>query len=98
MELLTSSIKSYLVHNAVPQNEVTEVSFFFFFGLFRAAPMAYAGSQARGRIRTVASGLHHGHSNARSEPRLQTTPQLTATLDPLPIEQGQGSSMHPHGC
>ena len=34
---------------------------------FRAAPAAYGGSQARGLIRAVAAGLHHSHSNARSE-------------------------------
>ena len=34
--------------------------------LFRAAPMAYGGSQARGRIGATAAGLHHGHSHARS--------------------------------
>ena len=45
-----------------------------------AAPAAYGGSQARGLIGAVAAGLHH--SNAGSEPRLQPTPQLTATPDP----------------
>ena len=39
--------------------------------LFRAAPSAYGGSQARGLIRAVATGLHQSHSNAKSEPRLQ---------------------------
>ena len=29
-----------------------------------------------------AAGLHHSHSNARSESSLRPTPQLTATLDP----------------
>ena len=35
--------------------------FFFFlaFGLFMAAPTTYGGSQARGLIRTVATGLYH---------------------------------------
>ena len=47
-----------------------------------AAPAAYGGSQARGRIRAVAAGLHQSHSNTRSEPCLQPTPQLTATLHP----------------
>jgi len=46
-----------------------------------AAPAAYGGSQARGRIRAVATGLRQSHSNAGSEPRLQPTPQLTATPD-----------------
>ena len=47
-----------------------------------AAPAAYGGSQARGLIGAVATGLHHSHSNAGSEPRLQPTPQLMATPDP----------------
>ena len=54
----------------------------FLFGLLRAARAAHGGSQARGRIRAAAIGLHHSHSNSRSEPHLQPTPQLTATLDP----------------
>ena len=44
--------------------------------------MAYGGSQARGTIRAVAASLSHSHSNAESNPQLQTTPQLTATPDP----------------
>ena len=46
-----------------------------------AAPAAYGGSQARGPIGAVATGLRQSHSNAGSEPRLQPTPQLTATPD-----------------
>ena len=62
--------------------------FIYFFCLFVvvvvvaiswAAPAAYGGSQARGPIGPVATGLRH--SNAGSEPRLQPTPQLTATPD-----------------
>ena len=58
---------------------------FFFFILFRATHTAYGGSQARGLIRAVAAGLHHCHSNARSKPCLQPTPQLRQRwiLDPL---------------
>ena len=56
--------------------------FLFFFLLFLcAAPTACGGSQARGRIGAVVTGLHHSHSNAGSEPRLQPTPQLMATPD-----------------
>ena len=44
-----------------------------------AAPAAHGGSQARGPIGAVAASLHQSHSNAGSEPRLQPTPQLTAT-------------------
>ena len=50
--------------------------------IFWAAPAAYEGSQARGLIRATAAGLHQSYSNAGSEPCLQPTPQLTATLDP----------------
>ena len=60
-------------------------SIFFSFCLLAiswAAPGAYGGSQARGLIGAIASGLHQSHSNARSEPFLQPTPQLTATPDP----------------
>ena len=38
--------------------EIQSLNFFFFLS-FRAAPMAYGGSQARGRIGAVAGGLHH---------------------------------------
>ena len=59
------------------------LSFFFFvFCLFRAAPAAYGGSQARGLIGAIAVGLHQSYSNARSEPSLRCTPQFTAMLDP----------------
>ena len=56
--------------------------FFCLFCLFRAAvPAAYGGSQARGLIGAVTASLCQSHSNARSEPRLQPTAQLTATPD-----------------
>ena len=40
---------------------------------FRTVPIAYGGTQARGRIRAAAAGLHHSHRNARSEPHLWPT-------------------------
>ena len=40
---------------------------FLFFCLFRAALMAYGGSQARGLIGAVVTSLHHSHSSTRSE-------------------------------
>ena len=55
---------------------------FFCCFVFRAAPGAYGGSQARGPIGATAAGLHRSHSNPGSEPHLQPTPQLKATLDP----------------
>ena len=63
-----------------------------FFLLVRVAPAAYGGSQARGQIGAVATGLCHRHSNARSKPCLQPTPQLTAMPNPWPTEQGQGEN------
>ena len=50
--------------------------------IFRASPAAYGRSQARGRTGAVAISLYHSHSNARSEPHLGSTQQLTAMSDP----------------
>jgi len=61
-----------------------KLSFFFFFGLFAISwtvPAAYGGSQARGLIGAVVSGLRQSHSNTGTELHLRPTPQLTATLD-----------------
>ena len=71
--------------------------FVFVILLFRATPTAYGGSQASGRVGALATGLHHGHSSARSELRLRPTPQLIAALDPWPAEGGRGSDLRPHG-
>ena len=54
--------------------------FLFTFFFFSASRGACGGSQTRGEIGAVAAGLHHSHSNARSELHLRPT-QLTATLD-----------------
>ena len=56
--------------------------FFAFFGGRGAAPMACAGSQARGPFGAGAASLNHSHSNPGSEPSLQPTTQLTAMPDP----------------
>ena len=45
-------------------------SVFLFVCLFRAASVAYGGSQAAGPIRAVAASLHHSHLG--SEPHLAT--------------------------
>jgi len=60
--------------------------FCLFVLLFRATPAGYGGSQTRGQIGAEAAGLHHSHSRAVSEPCLEPTPQLMATLDPRPTE------------
>ena len=54
----------------------------YLFAISWAAPAAHGGSQARGRIRAIASGLRQSHSNVGSKPHLRPTPQLTATPDP----------------
>ena len=78
--LLLSKCLLYLQSNRLAKHPV--FFFFFFFLSFRAAHAAYGGSQARGPIRAIASGLHHSHSNVGSELRLRPTPQLTAMPDP----------------
>ena len=68
-------------------NTLLTIWYLFFLDLFfffRAAPLAYGGPQVRGRIRAVASGLRHSHSNWGSEPRLRFTPQLTVMPDLYP--------------
>ena len=49
-------------------------SFFFLsfclFAFSRVAPVTYGGSQARGQIGVIATGLRHSHSNTGSEPCL----------------------------
>ena len=56
-----------------------EVFFLFFF----LGPQVRHMEVPRGRIGTTAAGLHHSqsHNNAKSEPCLLATPQLTAMLD-----------------
>ena len=71
--------------------ELFQEFFFFFFllkwkflffvvvvVLFRAAPVAYRSSQAKGQIGATAAGLHHSHNQARSELCLRSTLQLKA--------------------
>ena len=57
---------------------------FVYFALFRAAPTAYGGFQARGLMGAIAAGLRHSHSHShiRSELPLQPMTQLEAMLDP----------------
>ena len=54
--------------------------FIYFLSFY--ALVAYGGSQTRGLIVATAASLHHSHSNARSKPHLQPTPQPMATPDP----------------
>ena len=47
--------------------------FIFFFFSFRATPVAYGNSQARGWFGAAAAGLCHSHSHTGSEPHLWPT-------------------------
>ena len=58
------------------------IHLFVFLPFLELHPWHYGGSQARGPIGAVAASLHQSHSNSGSEPHLQPTPQLMATLDP----------------
>ena len=50
---------------------VLNIMVLFFFGLFsRAAPAAYGGSQARGLIGAIATGLRQSHSNTVDQSRV----------------------------
>ena len=61
-------------HSEADINSTSVCVFFFFFWSFfafsRATPLAYGGSQARGLIGAVATGLRQSHSNAGFELRL----------------------------
>ena len=89
------TLKLLVVH--VHDTYICIYFFFVFFSISWAAPVAYGDSQARGLIGARATGLCQSHSNTGSEPCLQPTPQLMATPDRPPTEQGQGSNPHPHG-
>ena len=56
-------------------------SLFCLFAISWAAPAAHGGSQARGLIGAVATGLRQSHGKVGSEPRLRPTPQPRATPD-----------------
>jgi len=55
---------------------------FIYFFVFKATPVAYGGSQARGLIGATAASLCHRHSHAGTELSLRPTTQLMATPDP----------------
>ena len=61
--------------------------FFFLFCLFRATPLAYEGSHARGLIGAVAAGLHYSHSHAGSEPHCSS--RQCQILNPMSEARGR---------
>ena len=54
---------------------------FIYFAFSRATPAASGGSQARGLIGAIATGLHHSHSNAGS--KLHHSSRQRRILNPL---------------
>ena len=89
MFLYQSYLLKYVRVKCLDNTTVLSVFVCLFVLLFRAASAAYEGSQARGLIGATAAGLNHGHSNARSEPHLEPTPQLTAMLDHYPLREAR---------
>ena len=92
-EANSGSSEKLLMHIKKKKKKRNRIIFVFF--LFRATLAACRNFWARGGIGAAAMGLCHSHSDARSEPHLQPTPQLTATPDPKPTEWGRGSNLHP---
>ena len=84
MNIVMAKFFFIISNNAYIMLNVSMVSLFllFFFLLFSAVPRAYESSQTRGQFGAAAAGLHHSHSNSRSEPTLRPIPQLMATQDP----------------
>ena len=96
MKVKLSLVVKNIASEYISLNNVKLTILTFFFFLFRAAHPAYGSSQTRGQIEASAASIHHSHNNARYEPQLWPVPQLTATLDPLPTEQGHESKPRPH--
>ena len=57
---------SWILVGFVSTEPWQELLCLFVYCLFRAVPLAYVVSQARGQIRALADHLHHSHSNAGS--------------------------------
>ena len=72
-----------------------DTSQILFLCLFRALPVAYGGSQSRGRIGAAIAGLHHSHSNTGSKLCLLPTPKLRQCqiLNPLSKDRGRTRSL-----
>ena len=77
-----------------------KVLYFFLFYLFIFSFYGYTCSiwkfQGQGLNWSCNWDLCHSHSNTGSKLNLWPPPQLAATPDPKPIEQGQGWNLHPH--
>ena len=63
--------------------------FIYLFCFLGPHPRHIGSSQAWSQNRAAAAGLCYSHCSAGSEPRLQPTPQLIATLDPQPTSEAR---------
>ena len=59
--------------------------------------MAYGSPQARSQKGAAVTNLHHSYTNSGSKLPLRPLPQLMATPDSQPTEQGQGWNPGHHG-
>ena len=80
-QTLPTAVTSPNPEPTAPRENATFLMYSCFLRLFSAA-------QARDQIRAAAASLCHSHSNVGSMPHLQPPPQLTATPEPQPDEQG----------
>ena len=71
-----------ITYRFTPETGNPLLATFYYYYFLMATPSAYGSCQARGGIGAAGAGLHHSHSNARSEPRLQPTRQVASTPDP----------------
>ena len=91
-QLSTYKVPFHGLKDLTPEVFIYSVIYLF---IFRATPTAYGSSQPRGPIGAVAAWPISQTQQHATEPRVQPTPQLTATMDPWPIERGQGSNLRP---
>ena len=69
-----------LTHFFLSKYFIFYFKFFFFFGLFRATPMAYGSFQARGQIGAITVSLHHSLWQCRILNPLSEAREGTCTL------------------
>ena len=77
----TAEVDTTLNQQCFNKNKIIFFSFFCLFAISWATSVAGGGSQARGRIRAVATGLHQSHSNAGSRAASATYTTAHSTPD-----------------
>ena len=87
LQIKPLQLQRYILNLLYPKRAPEFYYYYYYFGSFRAAPVAYGDSQARGWIGAATAGLHRSHSNVGAKPRLWPTPQLTAMPDPSPTSE-----------